>query len=637
MVISYDSKKTLNDQIETILGNLKTECDARITAAGQQVRKREHEHKLHETNKRKIAAEQERLARLEKAEEEAKENDRAAREKSDKEAKELEAAERKRIARLRKLERESKEKARVTPKRLAKETKALDAAEQRRVSEQKVKENYFLACEKTEKETKGLEEIAQLKIAKRKAKDLDRVARKKFEFENKKREAIEKRGIVPQKKSRNESKEKGRLASQNVATEANEFDRKPQKLSEQGPSDNRKYRDREEAVRKADSSFLELSGLVEDKSCNAYAADEESVDMGCFTQREGLRVPAVKSNTKESEELPRSQTRVHWGRIDDMASINADFEKSSTKPRSRSNLPLSTVTIDFNHIVDDVGDEGIDHVLDKLYEAPIRGRKGKLVYGSGRGKENSSPLKDKTLSDSSYGDVRKKKTPDSSTSRLASSSYSHRRTSSQEESHEKCKKPPSSSSRSRSNEIKSRTINDELRQTSPSDRRQKRYKPCLPQEPSLKLTSESSLITSSSSNRISSSKKAMNDQSDLSLTIGRRPSKSAKSLRSRDDVAHSGYSGHQVDLKVESLTSLKLSSKKRGRDPDCFGYTQTSGIASGERASLANKPRRRKKTSLGGSVIAASIGDSQANRLKSQKIQSSSGGFGGIGDYDFAF
>lgn len=636
MDISYDPEKTLDDQIELVLRNLKTECDARIATADQEVRKREHAHKLHEAKKREMAAEQGRLVRLQKAEEEANKKDRAARKKLEKEAKVLEVAEQTRLARLRRVERESKEKDRELRKRLDKKTKELEASEQLKATEQKGKEKFFLECEKTEIMTRGLEgaeQITQMKLAQRKEKDFDRVTCKKFQIENKSRELVEKRRAAVQKKSRQESIESGR---HEVSKDANKLERTPQKLSEQGLGDKRKHRHREEAMRRATSILVEVSNSVEDKSRIVYSSDEESVDMGCFTQREGLRVPEARSNSKEIEELPRSHTRVHWERTNNDAFTNADIEKSFTNTSSSSNIPVSSVTLDCNPVFDDANDEGLDDELEKTYEAPIRGIKGRLAYGSSRGKENSSLLKGKTASYSSYGDVTEK-LPYSSTTRISSLSHSDRQPSSQDKSHVKCKKPTSSSSQSRRKEIDCRANFDEAKRLSTSDRHHKRYKTSLPQESSLNRSSKSSLLSLSGLNRISSSKKAMNDQSDLPLIIGRKTSNSATSLRRKDDGIQSIYSGQNVVHKLESSSSTKVSSTKRSRDPDSFGYTQTSGISSGERTSLPSKPRRRKKAALDGNIIAASIGDSRVNRVKSQKKQLSLGGFGGIGDYDFAF
>lgn len=122
----------------------------------------------------------------------------------------------------------------------------------------------------------------------------------------------------------------------------------------------------------------------------------------------------------------------------------------------------------------------------------------------------------------------------------------------------------------------------------------------------------------------------------LAPSVSHTSSKSVSSSRNRDEKAKSVHNGRALQAGASSSRSSdsRPSGKKRCREPDLSAYTQTSGISSGERSSLNNKSRRRKKTLS--SIGAAVVNDaSQITKVKSQKALSALGG--GFGDYDFAF
>ena len=476
-----------------------------------------------------------------------------------------------------------------------------------------------------------------------------------------------------------------------AAREAKEQERKARKQAGHEASDERERRDcSEDAERVALSSLVELSdpNFVHFLEVAEAESSQEDIDVGCLTQREGLTVPTPKSKEKLIEERARSAMRVRWeglGDVDVCDDLNA-HTKQATSFVNTSSLSVG-----------DQGHESTaafrkkQNRIKQVKTAYGSSRETKTNVSSSsknRTLQESCPVKEKELSDEFSGakedlftyNHHHRVNADSLTdpNQLSSVERSacRNQTSSSTQLHiaddeSRAKRKVLTSSSATSAHVKKilsfsleRSHGDENRNkckdggkskvdgilTYSVDSTYKLLNTTASRVPASKLLSSSSLSKSVGIKRSSSSKNdpdtshrvlkppepEEHNANFLAPSVSHTSIRSASSSRRRDEKSKSVHGGRALEIGVSSSRSSdsKAPGKKRSREPDLSTYTQSSGISSGERSSLANKSRRRKKSFS--SIGAAIVKDvSQITKIKSQRALSTLGG--GLGDYDFAF
>lgn len=571
--IDYDPRKSLDDQVEMILGDLRTECENRIAVVTNERERREQELVAKEANKRRKFMEKKRLEKLERIEREAKEMNLAALKATEKVMREQERK------RTEKLIREKQRNARKEA-----EQQVIAERERLRVEELKAKEN--------KREVKKKELSSLKKEEERKARQKAEQARDLLRHQERaaERETKEKLNLIQGRELEQEENEKKHVS------------RKARKVVD----------------REVDTGIIEVS--PHDMHCfhgNVKRVSTSDFDLGCLTQREGLHVPALLKS-KENEVDSHSKIRVRWEGLDDRTSLH---DRSSTRKLVTVGAKLFS-------------DSSLTHYNDELqdiYEVPGRCQVVYAIESSRESRQTSSPKDRSTVNSSDT----KGTTPSLSSHHRAGDGgkYSRRR------------KLPASSALSK-------TTVDSLRQDDFGHSKKSASNRILVHQATSFL--HSSRHASESRPMDSESIDKPSKEIDEILVIQSKPLRRTSSgtstqneknrmgrrLLDVEKCAKANSEGLKHGPPTSRSLSPKLLSKKRVFEPDAvhLACIQTSGISSGERASLANKSRRRKKPSSSNSAadVVAKSGV-LSGKVKSQKTLSSVVGLGGIGDYDFAF
>jgi len=573
--IDYDPRKSLDDQVEEILGDLKTECENRIAVVTNERERREQELVAKEANKRRKFMENKRLERLERIEREAKEMNLAALKAAEKVTRDQERK------RTEKLIREKQRKARKEA-----EQQVIAERERLRVNELKAKENKREVKKKELSSHKKGEEGKALKKAEQ-ARDLLRHQERAAECETNENLNLIQGQVLEQEENQKK-----------------EFSRKARKVVD----------------REIDTGIIEVP--PHDMHCfhgNVKIGSASDFDLGCLTQREGLHVPTLL-NSNENDLDSHSQMRVRWEGLDDCAGLH---DMGSTRKLVTVGAKLFS-------------DPSLTHNNDELqdtYEVPSRCQ---VVNATGSSRESRLTSSSKDRSTVNSFDDTKGTTPSFSGHHRAGDgrNYTRRR------------KLPASSALSK-------TTVDSLRQDDFGHSKESASNRILVHQATSFLHSSSSRHASDSrpidSEPIDKPSKEIGDilviqSKPLHRTSSGTSTQNEKKRMGRrilDVKKCTKASNEGLKYGPPTLRSLspKLLSKKRVFEPDAAqACIQTSGISSGERASLANKSRRRKKPSSSNSAadVVAKSGV-LSSKVKSQKTLSSVVGLGGIGDYDFAF